>query len=77
MGKQVCIIPFRREFLLSYTSWKETPLESIESIDMMRILENGFKVKMIPTKGISYAVDTKNDLKRVESIMGDESFNKK
>ena len=31
---------------------------------------------MIPTKGISYAVDTKNDLKKVESIMGDESFNK-
>ena len=28
---------------------------------MMRILENGFKVKMIPTNGISYAVDTKNE----------------
>ena len=43
---------------------------------MMRILENGFKVKMIPTKGISYAVDTINDLKRVESIMEDGLFNK-
>ena len=76
MGKQVCIIPFRRDFLISYTSWEETPLESIESIDMMRILENGFKVKMIPTKGISFAVDTINDLKRVESIMGEEFLKK-
>jgi 3-deoxy-manno-octulosonate cytidylyltransferase (CMP-KDO synthetase) len=38
MKKQVCVIPFRREFLFKYTSLEPTPLEIAESVDMMRIL---------------------------------------
>ena len=44
MFKQVCIIPFRRNFLLHYNSMDQTPLEIIESVDMNRILENGIKI---------------------------------
>ena len=69
MKKQVCIIPFRREFLFKYISLEPTPLENSESIDMMRVLEHGMKVKMIPTEHQSHAVDTKNDLYEVERIM--------
>jgi len=69
MKKQVCIIPFKRDFLLRYTSLNPTPLEISESVDMMRILEHGLKVYMVPTKYESYAVDTKDDLKRVEILM--------
>jgi 3-deoxy-manno-octulosonate cytidylyltransferase (CMP-KDO synthetase) len=69
MSKQVCVIPFRREFLLEYTSLSPTPLEIVESIDMLRILEHGMKVKMVPTKHQTFAVDTLDDLVRVESIM--------
>lgn len=69
MVKQVCIIPFRRDFLLEYTRMSPTPLEIAESVDMMRILEHGMKVLMVPTKHNSYAVDTQDDLKRVEKLM--------
>ena len=69
MKKQVCIIPFRRNFLLEYNQMEPTPLEIIESVDMMRILENGMKVKMIPTEYATKAVDTKEDLDVVEEIM--------
>ena len=69
MKKQVCVIPFRRDFLIEYTSMDSTPLEIAESVDMMRILENGFKVRMSPTNYQSYAVDTLEDLKKVEKIM--------
>lgn len=69
MGKQVCIIPFRRDYLLKYTSLAPTPLEIAESVDMMRILESGDRVRMVPTKHISYAVDTPVDLARVELLM--------
>ncbi len=58
MGKQVCIIPFRRDFLLRYTEMAPTPLEIAESVDMMRILEHGLKVRMVPTRHNSRAVDT-------------------
>jgi 3-deoxy-manno-octulosonate cytidylyltransferase (CMP-KDO synthetase) len=69
MGKQVCIIPFRRNFLLDYTLMEPTPLEIAESIDMMRILENGLKVRMAPTNYSTHAVDTPEDLVWVEQLM--------
>ena len=69
MGKQVCIIPFRREYLLEYTRCAPTPLEIAESVDMMRVLEHGMKVRMVPTSHSSQAVDTPEDLKKVEQLM--------
>jgi len=69
MGKQVCIIPFRRDYLLKYTSLAPTPLEVAESVDMLRILEHGMKVRMAPTKHNTQAVDTPEDLEKVERLM--------
>jgi len=69
MSKQVCIIPFQRDFLLKYTDMIPTPLEIAESVDMMRIIEHGIKVRMIPTKYSTHAVDTEEDLKIVEKFM--------
>lgn len=68
-GKQVCIIPFRRDFLLEYMRLAPTPLEIAESVDMMRILEHGMKVRMVPTNHNTQAVDTLDDLKKVERLI--------
>ena len=48
---------------------KPTPLEIIESVDMMRIIENGGKIKMCHTNYETKAVDTKEDLDLVSNIM--------
>ena len=69
MLKQVCVIPFRRDFLLKYNSLKESTLEKIESIDMNRILENGMEIKMVSINELVHAVDTKEDLSKVEKII--------
>jgi len=69
MKKQVCIIPFRRDFLIEYTNLSPTPLEIAESVDMMRVLESGRSVRMIPTDYSSSAVDTPQDLIKVEKLM--------
>ena len=74
MKKQVCVIPFERDFLLEYNETEPTPLEIIESVDMMRILENGLNVKMIPTKYITKAVDTKEDLEIVLKMMQEDEL---
>ncbi|WP_151900702.1 3-deoxy-manno-octulosonate cytidylyltransferase [Sulfurimonas hydrogeniphila] len=74
MKKQVCVIPFTRDFLLEYNEMEPTPLEIIESVDMMRILENGGKVKMIDTEYETKAVDTKEDLDKVVEIMKDDEL---
>jgi 3-deoxy-manno-octulosonate cytidylyltransferase (CMP-KDO synthetase) len=74
MGKQVCIIPFQRDFLLEYTRLAPTPLEIAESVDMMRVLEHGMKVRMTPTKFDTQAVDTPADLEKVEVMMRGMEF---
>jgi 3-deoxy-manno-octulosonate cytidylyltransferase (CMP-KDO synthetase) len=77
MLKQVCIIPFRRDFLLEYNMMPQTPLEIIESVDMNRILENGLKVKMIFVEMNTYSVDTPEDLKCTEEVMKNDPFIKR
>ena len=76
MKKQVCVIPFGRDFLIEYNNTEPTPLEVIESVDMMRILENGKNVRMIPTKYISKSVDTQEDLDSVLEIMKSDELKK-
>jgi len=72
--KQVCVIPFTRDCLLEYTELEPTPLEIIESVDMNRFLEHGMRVKMVKTEFNTLAVDTSEDLKKVEAIMADDEF---
>jgi 3-deoxy-manno-octulosonate cytidylyltransferase (CMP-KDO synthetase) len=67
--KQVCIIPFRRDFLLQYTALAPTPLEQAESIDMLRALEHGFPIRLVKSDYVTYAVDTPTDLARVETLL--------
>lgn len=67
--KQVCIIPFKRDFLIKYTNLKPTPMEKAESVDMMRVLEHGYKLKLALTEFSTQAVDTPEDLKKVENIL--------
>lgn len=67
--KQVCIIPFRRTTLFDYTRLPQTPLEKLESVDMLRLLEHGYRVKMVKTEFDTQAVDTEEDLARVAKLM--------
>ena len=72
MLKQVCIIPFRRDFLLKFNQLTPTSLEIIESVDMLRVLEHGYKVQMVPTEFNTYSVDTPGDLEVVEQMMSND-----
>lgn len=67
--KQVCVIPFRADALARFAALPPTPLEKVESVDMMRFLEHGVKVRLVPTTHASHAVDTPADLARVEALM--------
>jgi len=69
MLKQVCIIPFRRDYLLEFNATPETRLEKIESIDMLRTIETGGTIRMIPMHHETLSVDTPQDLERVITMM--------
>jgi 3-deoxy-manno-octulosonate cytidylyltransferase (CMP-KDO synthetase) len=72
--KQVCIMPFKRDFLLEFDQLPETSLEVIESIDMQRILEHGKEVKLVECNEKTQAVDTPSDLKRVEAFLRSDKY---
>ena len=67
--KQVCIIPFRRAFLATFAALDPTPLERAESVDMLRALEHGYRVRMVSTAHVTRAVDTPGDLTAVSVLM--------
>ena len=70
--KQVCIMPFRRDALKTFAALAPTPLEIAESVDMMRFLEHGYAVHMAETSFDTQAVDTPEELARVEALMSDD-----
>jgi 3-deoxy-manno-octulosonate cytidylyltransferase (CMP-KDO synthetase) len=76
--KQVCIMPFRWHFLKKFNNeLSQTPLEMQESIEMIRAIQHGYKVRMIPSKFLSKSVDSEMDRRIVEKMMCEDSLYKK
>lgn len=69
MWKQLGLIAFRRDFLFKFSKLEPTPSERIESVDMLRAIEYGYKVRMIPTEYETFGVDTLDNLRLVEERM--------
>lgn len=67
--KMVCVYPIRQQSLRDFTKWGMSPLETIESIDLLRFLEHGGKVKVVETEQETFNVDNEDDLVRVREIM--------
>jgi 3-deoxy-manno-octulosonate cytidylyltransferase (CMP-KDO synthetase) len=67
--KQVCVIAFRRDTLAQFAQLPQTPLEIAESVDMLRFLENGVRVRLAPTTVETHAVDCPADLAVVAAAM--------
>lgn len=75
--KKVNVIPFRRDFLLDFINIPQTPLEIIEEINLIRLLENGMKVKMVMSDSETFSVDSEKDLELVIEKMNNDPFMKK
>lgn len=72
--KQLGINAFRKESLMAFTGLPRTSLEKIESVDMLRLLENRLTVRMVAASFPSTGVDTIEDLKRAEDFMRKDSL---
>ena len=66
--KHIGIYAYRRNFLLAYAKMEPTPLEQSESLEQLRALENGFKIRVIKSSCRFVGVDTEEDLKLVNEI---------
>ena len=66
--KHIGIYAYRRNFLLDYAKMDSTPLEESESLEQLRALENGYKIRVIISDCQFIGVDTEEDLKLVNEI---------
>lgn len=64
--KHIGIYGFRRGFLLKYAEMPQTHLEKIEKLEQLRVLENGYRIKVLITDYEPVSVDTEDDLKKAE-----------
>lgn len=67
--KHIGVYLYRREFLLQYVNLAPTPLEASESLEQLRILENGLPVYVVQVEEDSLSVDTEDDLETVAALV--------
>ena len=74
--EHVGLYAYRKNFLFKISKLQQTYLEKIEMLEQLRVLESGFKIKVIETMSNSIAgvsVDTKEDLIKVEKLINERS----
>jgi 3-deoxy-manno-octulosonate cytidylyltransferase (CMP-KDO synthetase) len=75
--KMCFIVPCRRDFLLQYAKWEQSPLEKVEYIEHLRILEHGIKMRAVHLEHAHISVDTPEELVEVRSLMEHDALFKK
>lgn len=63
------IYGYKREALLKMTSLPQTPLEKTESLEQLRALENGMKIKTTIVDFVPVGIDTRDDLEKFKQIV--------
>jgi 3-deoxy-manno-octulosonate cytidylyltransferase (CMP-KDO synthetase) len=67
--KHIGLYVFRRDFLEKYIELPMTPLERAESLEQLRVLESGYRIKVINTEYDVVGIDTPEDLERLENLV--------
>ncbi|WP_417454752.1 3-deoxy-manno-octulosonate cytidylyltransferase [Kiloniella sp.] len=73
MYQQTGIIAYSSSFLAEYAEIPQTPLEIAESVDMLRLIENGIPLFSVKSEVETIGVDTENDRKRAEIFLEKDS----
>lgn len=72
--KHTGLYVYRREVLMDFARWPQSPLERLESLEQLRALEHGVEILAIEASTRSVAVDTNEDLERVRKTVSSLEF---
>lgn len=67
--KHIGLYAYTKDFLFIFKNLPESTLERIEKLEQLRVLEQGFRIKVIETKISTVGVDTPADLEKVKKIL--------
>ena len=72
--EHVGLYVYRRDFLITLAGLPPTPLEQVESLEQLRVLEHGYRIRVVETKCSDnafsgFSIDTREDLERAEAML--------
>ncbi len=67
--KHIGIYAFKRDFLERFVKMPRSRLEEMESLEQLRVLENGFRIRVLTTQYDGFGVDTPADLERARLVL--------
>lgn len=67
--KHIGLYGYTKDFLFTYKNLPDSKLEKLEKLEQLRILENGYPIRVIETKFETIGVDTREDLEKVKQWM--------
>ncbi|MEB2785304.1 3-deoxy-manno-octulosonate cytidylyltransferase [Algoriphagus persicinus] len=67
--KHVGVYAYRRDVLMGFTTLPKSGLESIEKLEQLRLLENGYRIRMVETFHQTVAIDTAEDLEEARKLL--------
>jgi 3-deoxy-manno-octulosonate cytidylyltransferase (CMP-KDO synthetase) len=67
--KHIGLYGFTKEFLFTFTNLPVSVLENVEGLEQLRVLENGYKIKVAETQFDTIGIDTPEDLERAKEVL--------
>lgn len=67
--KHIGIYAFKRDFLVRFVAMPKSRLEETESLEQLRVLENGFRIRVLTTHYDGFGIDTLADLERARLVL--------
>ena len=67
--KHIGLYGFTKEFLFTFTNLPVSALENIEGLEQLRVLENGYRIKVAETQFDTIGIDTPEDLERAKEVL--------
>ncbi|WP_455381701.1 3-deoxy-manno-octulosonate cytidylyltransferase [Salinispira pacifica] len=73
--EHIGLYAYRRQFVLDLAGWPQTPLERLESLEQLRVLEHGVRLRVVKSRSpyVALSVDTPEDLKAANALAAERA----
>lgn len=70
--QHIGVYGYRKNFLKKFVTLPRSKLETLEQLEQLRLLENGYKIRTLQTVYNGFGIDTKNDLAKARDIFNEK-----
>lgn len=67
--RHIGLYVYRRDFLLKYSKLSPTPLQLAEDLEQLKVLEHGYRMKVVIVNEDGIGVDTPEDIQKIEQLL--------